>query len=148
MNPGFYRSFVGYLMIAVGITILAAAIWDRKLLWHGIRTVEITKTIEVPAKEQNGIPLQTKVEQLGDGQFETGNLEIRETYVLKDSNLPSGEIQVRDANNSIWMLHICPAEENGVLPSFKEHSVVNIIYSKGHDCTRFLSAHLIKDVEK
>jgi len=134
-------------LLATSVHMIAIGIRERHKLWTGVVTKTITVTKEVPVP--NEVPRATTQMQLGPGEFDTGNLEIQEAYENtgkdgKSTGVPSGDYQVLDSNNKIWMLKFCQAQNDGVLPKFKEHSVVNVIYSKESNCYRFLSAQLIK----
>lgn len=141
MNPK-VRIMLGFFIVIIGGMMVFIGIRHRHQLWSGVQTKE------VPASLVSNIPVITKQQKLEAGQFDTGNLEIQNKYETKDNHLPSGDYQVRDVNNKIWMLKLCPAENDGVLPDFVIGSVVNIVYVKGNDCYRFLNATLIKEAEK
>lgn len=130
--------FISVMMIAIGIH-------HRHELWKGVITQTVTVTKEVPIS--NEVPRATTQMQLGAGQFDTGNLEIQEVYETtingKASGVPTGDVQVMDSNNKIWMLTLCQPK-SGIPAKFKEGSIVNIVYSKEPDCYRFISAQLIK----
>ena len=81
-------------------------------------------------------------------ETDTGPLEIQNMYIMTGINTPSGDYQVIDGNKTIWMMNLCPAENNRVLPDFKIGSIVNIRYTKGDNCYKFVSAKLTKEAEK
>ena len=142
------RIVLSMVLMFSSVTMIAYGIQHRHTLWTGVVTNTVTVTKEVPVPG-NSVPPNTTQMQLGPGQFDTGNLEIQDAYENtgkdgKSTGLPSGDYQVLDVNNKIWMLKLCQPQNNGVLPKFDEGSVVNIIYSKEPDCYRFLSAQLIR----
>lgn len=137
------RVGISMCFMFVAVMMMSEGIIHRHQLWTGIETKVVDHYLPAPVSD-SGVPINTSQMKLGPGEFDTGNLLIQEYYETKDNHLPSGDYQVLDANNKVWMMRLCPAENNGVLPHLYTNSVVNVVYSKGDNCYRFLSAQLIK----
>ena len=132
------RTNLGYFLIAIGLVMMLVGIITRKSLWAGYRTKQVQVIVTKDAKAK-------PADKSSDGQHYTGDLRIEAVYELTGSHLPSGEIQVRDSNNQIWMLRLCSIADNGVLPVFKIGTTVNILYTDGNDCRNFINAQVIKE---
>lgn len=133
------RRIIGCILLGLAFGMIVDGAFNAKKLWHGVVIKETVKEIRVQDPQQD-TPITP-----GPGQFATGPLQVQHRYELADNHLPSGDLQVLGPNKIVWMLTLCPAENNGVLPQFNEGSTYNILYTKGDRCYRFLSAQLIKE---
>ena len=143
------RAIVGWATVVLGLIMFSIGVRYHSKLWSGVVTETVVREVirEVP-QPTNGAPTIVPQEKLDKGQFATGALEIQQYYELTKSHLPSGDYQVRDANNKIWMMKLCEAANDGVLPHFKEGDWLNIVYTKEETCYRFLSATALKEVNR
>ena len=141
------RAITGWATLVLGLIMLGIGLRYHSTLWVGYHTETVVKEVVriVPQSPTQDAPTVVPSEQLNKGQLSTGPLKIQETYELTKGNLPSGDLQVLDANNKIWMLSLCSPENNGINPKFKEGSWVNIVYTKEETCYRFLNATLLKE---
>jgi len=140
MRPDFIRQWLGIVIIVVGICMCIIGFRWRHELWAGVQTKEVVKEVTV-VKEALRVGVRVGP---GPGQFYTGALKIENRYETTNNHLPSGDYQVLDENNTIWMLKLCQAHNNGVLPDFPVSRVVDILYTKGDNCYDFVSAQMIK----
>ncbi len=132
------RIILALFIMGVSITMMVVGVRHWRTLWDGVKTKEVIKEVTIVKEAPRVGP------GAGPGQFYAGPLTIEHGYVTKDNNVPSGDYQVLDQNGTIWMLKLCQAKDNGVLPSFPIGRVVDILYTKGENCYDFVSAQMIK----
>lgn len=138
------RTLSGYFLMAFAIGMIVIGIKDRKTLWKGFQTKVVTKEVVTVKEVPSSIPIPEQ-EAPKAGQQYTGPLKIQNKYEITSSRLPSGDYQVLDQSNKIWMMKLCEAKNNGVLPDFTIGETVDILYTQGDKCYDFISAKLIKE---
>jgi hypothetical protein len=148
------RAVVGWTTVVLGLIMFSTGVRYHYTLWTGIKTKtvvkevvkEVVKTIPQPTTDT---PTNIPQERLDKGQLSTGALKIQNVYENTGKNgnttgVASGDYQVIDVNNKIWMLRLC-SPETKVPVKFKVSSWVNIVYTKEENCYRFVSATLLQE---
>ncbi len=131
------RTSFGICFVTIGLVMVVVGTVKHKTLWEGYQTKQVIVNKEVETK-----PI---AEKLPDGQHYTGELRIEQTYEYPDSHLQSGDLQVRDSNNQIWMMKLCRPTVGDVLPDFRKGITVNILYTDGDKCKNFIKAQVTKE---
>ena len=142
------RKAIGILFLCFGVSLGIAALFLHKILWAGVRTQTITKTITVDKDVTGAAAEDIKKDDTG----KTGPVLIEYRYYTidktcekKDSHgescVSTGVYQVRDSENKIWMMKFCEP-----VPDLRYRGAYDITYMKGgKECPQFVNAKPIQE---
>lgn len=141
------RTNLGAMVITIGLLMMGFGIRHHKELWVGYRIKEVKEVVEK----------KVEVHPKDDGTVTTGPVRIEYRYFTSNKDCEAkdktgeactatGEYQVRDADNKVWMIKFCDPT-----PDLKQAGTYDIKYAEKSaytDCVPFINAKPIQEPTK